>query len=189
MEQPELLRKIVEELEARGWPYMLVGSLASGVYGEPRFTQDIDVVVAFPLSEVDSFCDAFPAPDYYVSKPAARQAASQGGQFNVIHPASGNKIDVMIARQDAWGRSQLARRRREQILPHLEGYVAAPEDVIVGKLWYYQEGGSDKHLRDVGSMLLIGGETIDRGYVEQWSRALGLDDAWRAVLSRLNNLP
>lgn len=59
MEQPELVRKVVEELESLGLPYMLVGSLASGVYGEPRFTQDIDVVVALHLSEVDSFCDAF----------------------------------------------------------------------------------------------------------------------------------
>lgn len=185
MEQPELVRKIVDVLETRALPYMVVGSLASGVYGEPRFTQDIDVVVALPLSEVDSFCDAFPAPDFYVSKPAARLAAAQGGQFNVIHPASGNKIDVMIARQDAWGRSQLARRRREQIFPQLEGYVAAPEDVIVGKLWYYQEGGSDKHLRDVASMLQVSSESIDRGYIEQWSQILGLSDAWQAVVSRL----
>lgn len=187
MEQPELVHKIVEELEARRLPYMLVGSLASGVYGEPRFTHDIDVVVALPLAEVDSFCDAFPAPDYYVSKPAARQAALQGGQFNVIHPASGNKIDVMIARQDAWGRSQLSRRRRELIFPNLQGCVAAPEDVIVGKLWYYHEGGSDKHLRDVASMLQISGEAIDRDYIEQWSEVLGLSDAWQAVLSRLQS--
>lgn len=186
MEQPELVRKVVEELESLGLPYMLVGSLASGVYGEPRFTQDIDVVVALPLSEVDSFCDAFRAPDFYVYKPAARQAVTQGGQFNVIHPASGNKIDVILARQDAWGRSQLARRRRELIFPQLLGYVAAPEDVIIGKLWYYDEGGSEKHLRDVAAMLQASAEAIDRGYIEHWSQALGLTDAWRAVISRLD---
>lgn len=185
MEQPELVRKIVEVLEARGLPYMLVGSLASGVYGEPRLTQDIDVVIALPLAEVDAFCGEFTAPDFYVSKSAARQAVMLGGQFNVIHPASGNKIDVMIARQDAWGHSQLARRRRELIFPQLQGYVAAPEDVIVGKLWYYREGGSEKHLRDIASMLQASGETIDRDYIERWSRALDLTDAWQAVIGRI----
>ena len=157
MEQPELVRKVIATLESQGLPYMLVGSLASAVYGQPRLTQDIDVVVALPVSEVDRLCAVFPAPEFYVSVPAARQAAAGGGQFNIVHPASGNKIDVMVARQDPWGRSQLARRRRELIFPQLPGFVAAPEDVIVGKLWYYDEGGSEKHLRDIAAILQVSG--------------------------------
>ena len=185
MEQPELVRRIVETLESLSAPYMVVGSLASAVYGEPRLTQDVDVVVALPLSDVDSLCAAFPSPEFYVSAPAARQAAAAGGQFNIIHPASGNKIDVMIARQDAWGRSQLARRRRELIFPELPGFVAAPEDVVIGKLWYYLEGGSEKHLRDIAAMLQVSGATIDRDYIDHWSQSLGLTTAWQAVLARV----
>lgn len=186
MEQPELVRKVIATLESQGLPYMLVGSLASAVYGQPRLTQDIDVVVALPVSEVDRLCAVFPAPEFYVSVPAARQAAAGGGQFNIVHPASGNKIDVMVARQDPWGRSQLARRRRELIFPQLPGFVAAPEDVIVGKLWYYDEGGSEKHLRDIAAILQVSGATLDRAYIEYWSRSLGLTAAWEAVLARLD---
>lgn len=185
MEQPELVQKIIEVLEAQGLPYMLVGSLASGVYGEPRLTQDIDVVVALSSSDVAAVFAAFPPPEFYMSEAAARQAATHGGQFNIIHPASGNKIDVMIARKDAWGRSQMARRRRELIFPQLQGFVASPEDVVIGKMWYYQEGASEKHLRDILAMLQISGHEIDRSYVDLWSRSLGLGDVWQAVLSRL----
>jgi hypothetical protein len=185
VEQVDLLRQVVNILEEQEILYLLVGSLASGVYGEPRLTHDIDVVVELRPDQVARLCAAFPVPDYYVSEQAAREAVARGGQFNVIHPTSGNKIDFMIARQDAWGRSQISRRRREQILPGRPGYTAAPEDVIVGKLWYYREGGSEKHLRDIAAMLQVSGTEIDREYINHWTRQLGLTEAWQAVLDRL----
>jgi hypothetical protein len=175
----------VQILEEQEITYLLVGSLASGVYGEPRLTHDIDVVLELRPDQVARLCEAFPAPDYYVSEQAAREAVAGGGQFNVIHPASGNKIDFMIARQDAWGRSQVSRRRREQILPGRPGYTAAPEDVIIGKLWYYREGGSEKHLRDVAAMLQVSGDEIDKEYINDWTQQLGLTEEWQAVLDRL----
>src|SRR5579859_485017 len=130
---------------------MLVGSMASGVYGEARLTLDIDIVVDLTVADAETLCRAFPEPEYYVNLPAAREAASRGGQFNVIHPTSGNKIDFMIARRDAWGRIQLARRRQERVLEDRIGYVASPEDVILGKLLYYQDGRHEKHLRDIAA--------------------------------------
>lgn len=127
---------MVQVLEEQGITYLLVGSLASGVYGEPRLTHDIDFVLELRAEQVTRLCEAFPAPDYFVSEQAAHEAVAGGSQFNVIHPASGNEIDFMLARKDPWGRSQVSRRRREQILPDCPGYTAAPEDVVVAKLWY-----------------------------------------------------
>lgn len=185
MEQGELLRHLVDILEEQRIVYLLVGSLASSVYGEPRLTHDIDVVVDLRSDQVARLCRAFPAPEYDVSDKAAQEAVALGGQFNVIHPASGNKIDFLIARRDAWGHSQVSRRRREQILPGRNGYTAAPEDVILGKLWYYREGGSEKHLRDIAAMLQVSGDQIDTGYIDQWTRQLALTEEWHAVLDRL----
>ena len=184
MEQAELLRRVVDVLEEQGITYLLVGSLASGVYGEPRMTQDIDVVVELRPDQVARLCAAFPAPEYYVAEKAAREAVAAGGQFNVIHPASANKIDFLLARRDAWGRSQVSRRRREEILPGRPGYTAAPEDVILGKLWYYQVGGSEKHLRDIAAMLQVSGPEIDVAYIEHWAQQLGVTEEWRTVLGR-----
>lgn len=185
MEQDDLLRRVVDVLEEMRITYMLVGSLASGVYGEPRLTNDIDVVLELPPNRVGELCEAFPSPEYYASEIAAREAVASGGQFSVIHIGSGNKVDFLIARKDAWGQSQIRRRRREQILPEHPGYTAAPEDVIVGKLWYYEVGGSEKHLRDVAAMLQVSGDEIDRDYVEHWVRQLGFTESWQAVLDRL----
>jgi hypothetical protein len=188
VEQHELLRYVVDVLEVQRVSYMLVGSLASGVFGEPRLTQDIDILVELSPDQIQALCDAFPAPEFYVSVGAARQAVAQRGQFNVIHPASGNKIDFMIARSDSWGRSQISRRRSEQILPGRSGFVASPEDVILGKMWYYREGGSEKHLRDIAAIMQVSGQIIDLGYVARWAEQLELSDVWQAILNRLKDL-
>ena len=61
MEQAELLRRVVDVLEEQGITYLLVGSLASGVYGEPRLTHDIDVVVELRAgSGCTALCRPFP---------------------------------------------------------------------------------------------------------------------------------
>jgi hypothetical protein len=114
------------------------------------------------------------------------EAVARKGQFNVIHPASGNKIDFMIAGRSSWTAAQLARRKRVRVLPDLEAEVAAPEDVILGKLIYFQEGASDKHLRDIAGILTAGAESVDRSYIEMHATQLDVLHAWSAVVKRVD---
>ncbi|MDB5355640.1 MAG: hypothetical protein JWN24_2093 [Phycisphaerales bacterium] len=184
MEQPELLAFSLELLEKLNITYMVVGSIASSAYGDPRLTQDI--VVDLAPDQVQSLCEAFATDEFYVSVEAAEQAARQpGAQFNVLHPNSGNKIDFMIARRDAWGIGQLSRRQKMQLLPGREGYAARPEDIIIAKMLCYQEGGSEKHLRDIAGILKVSGDIVDREYVAGWAERLDLADIWRAILGRI----
>jgi hypothetical protein len=190
VEQSDLVRRTTQILERLNIPYMFVGSVASSVLGEPRFTLDIDIVIDLKPHQVEELCSHFPeAEQYYVSTAAARDAVVRGGQFNVIHFASGNKIDFMVLRRDAWGRSQMARRQRERIVPDVESYVASREDLVIGKLWYYHDGGSEKHLRDITGIIYASGATIDRDYIRHWVSQLGLTDEWNAVLARLRDAP
>src|SRR3954452_22947491 len=97
MEQSDLLKYLANTLERLGIPYLLTGSMATIAYGEPRFTNDIDVVVAMNLSQVPAFCAAFPAPDFFCPADAVEQAVRQRFQCNILHPASGLKVDVIVA--------------------------------------------------------------------------------------------
>jgi hypothetical protein len=185
MEQHELFRFTIDVLEHLEIEYMVVGSFASMAYGEPRSTLDIDIVIDVTEEQLERLCDAFPENDFYVSRDAARAALRQRSQFNVIRPDTGNKIDFMITREDAWSREEMSGRRRLNLLPGREGFAARAEDVIIGKLIYYKEGGSDKHLRDVAGILKTNRSTVDLAYVERWVSELELAEEWRAVLSRL----
>ncbi len=182
MEQTDLLNYAVDVLERLKIPYAIVGSFASSVWGESRFTQDIDILIRLSANLVPPLCSAFPPADFYVSEAAAHEAVSRHGQFNVIHPASGNKIDFMIAGQNDWTTNQLARCKIVQFTPGQDAAVAAPEDVIIGKLVYYREGGSDKHLRDITGILDFSSDLVDRDYIADLAAKLGVSDIWRAVL-------
>ena len=179
-------------LERLDVPYAIVGSFATAVWGDARMTRDIDIVVQLAGEKVDVLCAAFPTDDFYVSQQAAHDAVSQRGQFNVIDFRSGNKIDFIIAGPSEWASRQLARRRRVQFAPDIEGFVAAPEDVIIGKLVYYQDGGSEKHLRDIASILSQDEGDVDRLYIAEVASQLGLTSIWKRLADSgddLQNLP
>ena len=185
MEQDELLRRAVGVFERLGLRYFVTGSVATIFYGEPRFTADIDVVVDLPPSRIADFCAAFPSPEFYLSEESVRLAVARRGQFNLIHPTSGLKVDVMIPADTEHNHSRFSRVRRLSPGPGFEASFSSPEDVILKKLEFYQAGGSDKHLRDIASVIKTSGATLDLEYVDAWSRRLGLDDLWRAARQRL----
>lgn len=110
-----------------------------------------------------------------------RRAVSRKGQFNVIHPASGLKVDVMVPTEDSFNRSRFARVRRLRPFPDYDALFASPEDVILKKMEYYREGGSEKHLRDIAGILKISGEQIDVTYIDEWSSRLELSEIWTKV--------
>jgi len=105
---------------------------------------------------------------------AAREAIAEASQFNVIHPASGMKIDFFVA-GDVIEQSQLRRRLRRLLLPGLEAWCSPPEELIVKKLAYYEAGDSDKHVRDIASMLRISPEQIDLEMVSRLAGEVGLN--------------
>ncbi len=187
MDQIELLRTATNILDRLRIPYCVVGSMASMCYGETRFTNDLDLLIDLKLEQVAALCAEFPEPEYYVSEAAATEAAKHRRQFNVIHVPSSFKIDFMLVKSAAWNQRQISRRQRKEYATGLNIEVAAPEDVILGKLVYYKEGESPKHLRDIAAMLQVNGDLIDRDDVAKWADELGVLDIWQAILTRLKD--
>lgn len=155
MELSDLLPRVAEILERLGINYRVTGSVASMSYGEPRLTNDINIAVRLSPHMAERLAEVFPESDFYVSTNAARQAALEHGQFNVIHPASGLKIDFMVAPEDAFNESRFQRVRMLRPFGDRAIAFATPEDVILKKLIYFREGRSEKHLRDIRAMLAV----------------------------------
>ena len=182
MEPSDLLTLLTKKLDELGIAYLVTGSMATIAYGEPRFTIDIDVVISLRAEDVNRFCEAFPMPEFYVSQDAVKDAVRDRRQFNIIHPASGLKIDGIIPKDDAFERSRQQRGVRLPITEGVDVLFASAEDVIVRKMQYFQQGGSDKHLRDIAGVLKIQGERIDRQYIADWADRLNVRDVWDSVL-------
>lgn len=62
---------------------------------------------------------------------------------------------------------------------------AAPEDVILKKLIYYREGGSEKHIRDIMGVMRVLGNSIDLDHIAQWAKRLGVQTEWESVLQKV----
>ncbi|MES1241570.1 MAG: nucleotidyl transferase AbiEii/AbiGii toxin family protein [Acidobacteriota bacterium] len=186
MDPSELLRLVTSTLERLEFRYLVTGSTATIFFGEPRFTNDIDIVLDLPASRIAELCAAFPADDFYLSEESVRRAVARGGQFNLIHPRSGLKIDFIVATDTPFNRSRFSRSRRLTPGPDFQATFASPEDVILKKMEYFQEGHSDKHLRDIAGVFKISGDQIDRGYLEDWVAKLDLEDVWQEVLGQLD---
>jgi len=114
MEQSELLHFVVSALERLAIPYFVTGSVVTIFYGEPRFTNDIDIVVDLPSEMVEELCWQFPEDEFYVSAEAAHRAVHSQSMFNIIQPRTGLKVDVIVPPPSEYSRSRFARARRGQ---------------------------------------------------------------------------
>jgi hypothetical protein len=189
MELYELLAQVVDTFKRLGIPYLVTGSVASMAYGEPRLTNDIDVVAGVRDEHVPGLLVAFPADAYYLSPEAIQEAIGTQGQFNIIHPGSGLKVDVIIRKETPFDRSRFARARAIRLADSYEAAFASAEGVIIKKMEHYREGGSDKHLRDITGMLKVSGQEIDEVYIVEWVERLGLQPIWDMIKRRIEAGP
>lgn len=170
-------------LEAASLTYMVTGATAAIVYGKPRYTNDVDIVIVLPADDAEKLHASFPSAEFYV--PPVETIREEAGRshrahFNVIHEESGYKADFYPTGSDPLHGWALDKRRRTE-LPGGSVWVAPPEYVILRKLEYFREGGSTKHLTDIRAMLDVSGDAIDRTALDTWIARLGLQAEWRQV--------
>jgi hypothetical protein len=131
-------------------------------------------------------CKQFPEEEFYVSEEAAADAVRHRSQFNIIHPRSGLKVDVIIPTANEFNKSRFLRASRVQAGEDWTAAFSSPEDAIIKKMEYFREGGSEKHLRDITGVLKTSGEAIDIAYIDRWAAVLDLTDIWQDILQRLH---
>ena len=178
MTAPDLIGLFIEPLERTEISYMITGGVASVIYGDPRFTRDVDIVLELRHSNIARLASVFEGGDFYVPPREVLEeeaARSRGGRFNLIHRDTALRADVYLAGDDPLHAWALSRRQRMQV-EAIAIWVAPIEYVIVRKLEYYRAGGSDRHLRDVAMMLRISGELVDPRALDHWVEELGLQE-------------
>lgn len=171
-----------EPLERLGLAYMVTGSVASIAYGEPRLTHDVDMVAEISSADTARLAAAFAPESFYcppVEVMTVEARRERRGHFNIIHHETGFKADVFVAGEDPLHAWALARRRRIEIEGGRSFWLAPPEYVIIRKLEYFREGGSDKHLRDIRGMLAASAGLMDQQALDELLRKTGTTELWR----------
>lgn len=174
-----ILLRTVELLDGLGIPYAVGGSVAGSILGEPRSTQDVDIIAQLAPAHVHPLVAAF-QPEFYVDESAVQEALGRRGSFNLIHNQELVKVDIFVAGDRPLDRAQLQRRRLTQIRvePPRSVYIVAAEDLVLVKLnWYCMGGGvSDRQWRDVQGVLKARAPELDLAYLNRTAVASGLTD-------------
>ncbi|MDQ7794786.1 MAG: hypothetical protein RDU89_10325 [bacterium] len=161
--------------------YMLTGSLASSLQGEPRSTHDIDLVIAIERTAAHRLLDLLPPPRFYLDEKNMLDAIDGLTMFSLIDADTGGKVDFWLFTGTPFDRSRFSRRSRERFLG-MELCVSSPEDTILAKLhWAKLSGGSEKHFADALRVYEVQAGVLDADYLAHWVRQLNVDDLWERI--------
>lgn len=171
---------LLKILENNNIEYMIVGSVASMIYGEPRLTHDMDLVLNVLPGDASKIESILSTEDFYCPPlEVLRSEITHRGQFNLIHHESGLKIDLMIRKDTPHAKCEFLRKTKTPFLGGSTVFVATPEDIIIKKLDYYRQGGSEKHINDIRGILSQ--TQIDLNYLNLWLEKLNLIKEWEKV--------
>ena len=170
--QQAFFADVIRRLEDAGVPFMVSGSLASSLHGQPRATNDIDIVIDPERDSLNVFVGSLPE-DWYVSPEAAADALRRRAMFNVIDTLSGMKVDLIVRKQRAFSEVEFQRRRPGPVLGSTAP-VTSPEDTILSKLEWSKDAESERQYRDALGVVLLRWDELDRDYLAKWAQELGI---------------
>ncbi|NUQ86268.1 MAG: hypothetical protein HUU11_16305 [Anaerolineales bacterium] len=187
--------QVVRALDEIGAPYMIVGAFGGYPFGITRVTFDIDILVDLREEDFDALSQRFPLPRYYADPEMMRNSVQMGIMFNLIDTNEGIKADLVPLKRDPDYQLAFDRRvRRDFVDPagnSFSAWVAQPSDIIIGKLWAWDEGRSDKHPRDIYAMVVfdLSGASdlsIDFDLVTKEAAHIGQEtlEMWNQVLEK-----
>jgi hypothetical protein len=177
----EVAVSVATLLDRTGVPYVIGGSIASSLHGEPRSTNDVDFVVDLREEHIRGLLAGL-GDEYYVDSPAVHDAVASSGSFNVIHLNTAVKVDMFVIGDDAFDRERLTRRQPVRLSRSDEKnttiYLDTAEDTIVRKLEWFRRGGevSERQWRDVLGIMRLQGARLDSRHMRTWAERLRVSD-------------
>lgn len=186
MEIEELVVKIGKILDELKIPYAITGGFALAIWGRPRFTADIDLVVEILPSKLDRLANELLLVDkgVYIDKDAMEDALQKHGEFNFIHPASGIKVDFWVLKDDLFSRTQIKRRVGKKVIGKKIFFVSS-EDLILSKLTWYTKSQSTRHTEDIEAVLKRQ-KKLDFRYIKKWARVQSTEKVLNSLLATRN---
>ena len=181
MQDLNLFALYTELLNKYNIRYFITGSVASIVYGDPRLTHDIDLVINLNSSQVDDLIKAFPSKEFYCPPKdviITELNRLSRGHFNLIHHETGFKADIYFTGKEELQHWAMQNSKQIEFAGSVI-YVAPPEYVIIKKLEFYKEGKAQKHLLDIKAMLLNSSDLIDYSLLNKLIHEGGFTSEWK----------
>lgn len=185
MEITGVLTKVASVLNEIKISYAVTGGVAVTVWGRPRYTADIDIVIDIAPQKLKRLIGALLEIeksiylDIDVKTPI--EIIKQRGGFNLIHSLSGIKVDFVVKKEDEFSRLEIQRAIKKDFYGQ-KIYFISPEDLILIKLLWYKNSGSTRHLEDAESILKI--SKVNLRYIEKWANQQSTLKIFKKILRK-----
>lgn len=177
---PELknLIKIAKVLDELKIPYYVTGGFAVSIYGRPRFTADIDVVIKMSNPQVNDLATKLQKifPKGYIDESQIEDALLRRSEFNIIDPESGLKVDFFVTKNDEFEK-ECFKKAQPQDLGYKINFTS-PENLVISKLLWHKQSESTRQLEDIASVMDVQ-KNLDKKYLILWINKLGLQQEWQ----------
>jgi hypothetical protein len=185
------LKLVIEALEAAKVEYLIGGAVAEWAWGEPRATQDLDLVVRIPINSINKLSKELEKRDMLLPADIILDSILENRAdfpINAIHMYSGLKADLYPVREgDELRESAFQRRELVDYGPPIgKVYIHSPEDLILYKLMYFGLNQQSKHSRDIVAILKAKKNELEVDYIDQWVARLGLSSLWKEMLDNVS---
>ena len=185
------LKLILSVLEKAGIDYMIGGAVAVWPWGEPRSTQDIDIVIHLGMEQINALSKELEKIEIYLPPDIIMENLHETRidlPVNAIHGASGYKAEMFLMREDDELRKTAFQRRVKVDFGSEIGevFIHSPEDLIIYKMLYYSLSQQTKHIRDIGSIIKARGNELDYKYIQNWALTKQLTGIWQEIRRELD---
>ncbi len=185
-EQKQFLRKLVELIETCGIPYAICGSIGSSLHGQPRATNDADIIISPTQEQLAKLIESLKT-GYYVSTEAAFEAMKLCSMFNVIDSELGWKADLIFLKGSPYHLAEFDRRVKARVMG-IDLWIQSPEDVILSKLNWAKNTDSELQYRDVLGVIKLQWDKLDWDYLQYWAKELGVEKKLENIIEETKKL-
>jgi len=172
--------QFVEALRQANVKYVVGGSFASGAWGHPRATNDLDIAIRLESDRVGALIELL-GDEFSVDTVAVRhclESADEYRSFQIVHLPSMLTIDAFIPPHSPFSKSVFSRAHTVRVFIGVEANCMSAEDIVIQKLRWFVLGNrvSDKQWNDIVQVLEVQGPRLDQDYLRQWAEYFGLQD-------------
>jgi hypothetical protein len=184
--QRDFLERIIKALDDSNIPYMLSGSVTSSLHGQPRATNDTDIIIDPKQEQLLSFVDSL-GSDCYVSKQTVLEAFKNNSMFNIIDVQSAWKADFIIRKNRPYSKQEFEKRQIANVMG-MDLFVVSPEDSVLSKLEWSKGRESPTQYNDALGVLIVQADTLDYAYLRKWAAELNVQDALEQLLKEAKRI-
>lgn len=176
----EALHRLLEQYNDRG---VIIGGIAVGLLGKPRYTADVDAIFLLSTRDIPQFLELAATENIIPRIQNVEEFARKSRVLLLKHTPTKTEIDISLG--VLLFEEEMVERGSVKSFANLSVRLPTPEDLIIMKAIAHRP----KDLEDIRT-IVDNNPNLDKSRIEKWVRdfaeVLEMPDLWKQIEEILN---